>query len=191
MSESCQQVISSVTSALAHSRHSDYVEAFKADNSSDTTHQFLFFAKPELLDSSSKEQTESRLSLVLGRLEEFSLAIERAIVVNGKYLGKYHVVSEHYGVIDSIARNPHSHLPDTGRETFEREFKIPFETAHVIGGIEYLRLHHNLNPVELSHQWLDRGYTKLSGGCYCQYLADEDLYLFNGFFSRILFNEFF
>lgn len=147
--------------------------------------QFLCFLKPELLEG-ERQDIQARLELVFARLDAFELAIERAMVVSGRYLGQHRIISHHYGVIDRIARDPRAYLPDSGVEQFEELFGRPFEEAHVVGGVEYLRMRPDLTPDALSDAWLAGGYEKLGGGTYCQHLASESLYLFNGFYPKLL-----
>jgi nucleoside diphosphate kinase len=56
----------------------------------------------------------------------------------------------------------------------------------LVGGIEYLANHPDMDAAALSQKWLNGGYRRLGGGTYCQYIDKEDLYLINGFYPRLL-----
>jgi hypothetical protein len=58
--------------------------------------------------------------------------------------------------------------------------------VRVIGGIEYLQERADLNAAELTRQWLARGFTRLGSGTYCQYVEEDDVYLVNGFYPKLL-----
>ena len=179
------EILDAVIRALERAESDDYVDAYRAGERSSFEHQFLFFIKPEVFDGDERE-IEARLGIILERLSLHSVRIERALVVNGRYLERHRVVSEHYGVIDRIAHDPREALPETGRVVFLREFGMDIDSARIAGAFEYLRRHDELTPDTLSKAWLERGFTKLGGGCYCQYISGEDVYLFNGFYPKLL-----
>ena len=67
-------------------------------------HEFLFFIKPEITQESRKIQLRPILDLLLGQLQAFELKIKNALLLPAPYLNEYHIISQHYGIINAIAR---------------------------------------------------------------------------------------
>ena len=128
------------------------------------------------------------LVLILEKLKKSELEVKSIIALSGDYLDTYGIMSSHYGVIDSVARDPITEISDQGKGEFVNLSGRPMADSRVMGAFEYLSLHKELSADELGRMWLERGYNKLSGGTYCQFIKDEDLYLFNGFYPRLLEN---
>ena len=146
--------------------------------------QFLFFMKPELLENLAG--LEGVISLIMDGIHEYDFSIERMMVLSGRYLAEYGIISEHYGIIDAVARNPRENLAQKAADAFLSEYQISFDEAPVIGSIDYLDEYPDMSADELSKAWLDGGYKRLGSGTYCQYIDDKNLYLINGFYPRLL-----
>jgi hypothetical protein len=148
------------------------------------SNQFLFFMKPELTERS---QTFAAVAdFVFKKLADFNFSIERISVISGEYLAEYGIISDHYGIIDKTARAPVEAMRPNMWEAFESHFNVPGSKARVIGGIDYLKSHADIDEDELSRRWLDRGFIRLGSGTYCQYIDEEDVYLVNGFYPKLL-----
>ena len=150
----------------------------------DGSNQFLFFLKPELTESIDRFQVIA--DFILSKLNEFRLSIESVFVISGEYLAKNNVMSNHYGVIDAAAHSPEASMTESMWKNFEESFMKKREEARVVGGIPYLADHPQLDSATLSAAWLERGYTRLGSGTYCQYIEEENVYLVNGFYPRLL-----
>lgn len=163
----------------------EFLPIYAGTERASAEHQFLFFAKPEMFDDADQSTFEVRMRLFFETLSRFELTIEKIVALSGAFLDKHGIMSEHYGVIDSIARDPNRALSAEGRGTFRSLFghELP-DTA--VGGIQYLGMHPEIDPADLARAWLDRGFEKLSGGSYCQHLPEEDIYLFNAFYPQML-----
>ena len=146
--------------------------------------QFLFFLKPELTDAG--DQFDTILDFIFQQLGQFRMEVESVSVISGEYLAKFGIISDHYGIIDAAAKNPAATITNAMWSSFEEHFDRRRDEVQVIGGIPYLSGHQELDPEELSRVWLERGYFRMGSGTYCQYVADEDLYLVNGFYPRLL-----
>jgi hypothetical protein len=148
------------------------------------SNQFLFFLKPEL--TKSMDKFHSLAEFVFSKLDEFHLFIENAFIISGEYLAEHRVMSAHYGVIDAAAHSPETSMTPSMWKTFEESFMKKPEGARVVGSIPYLEEHPELDPAALSAAWLKREYTRVGSGTYCEYIDEEDLYLVNGFYPRLL-----
>ena len=146
--------------------------------------QFLFFLKPELMENLSR--FPEILSFIADKLDTFQFAVEGAAVISGLYLEEFGIVSEHYGIIDSAARDPYSAMTPGLWASFEKTFSADRDAARLVGGVTYLQDHPDLGAEALTEQWLRRGFTRLGSGTYCQYVEEEKVYLINGFYPRLL-----
>ena len=162
----------------------DFIPVEYKDDAPRGKNQFLFFMKPELFESLAR--FDSIVKLVTDGFRKYDFSIERIAVLSSRYLARYGVVSEHYGVIDAVARDPQQSLSDQAKGTFRSEYGINAGDANLIGAVRYLEERPAISAEELSRAWLNRGYKKLGGGTYCQFLADENIYLINGFYPRLL-----
>jgi hypothetical protein len=179
-------LIDPIREALAHMRSGDdrFQVLYDGTGSVSGRHQMLFFLKPEVLEESV--DLERVLTMSLGLMETFEMDVEAANLLPAGYLGDHRVVSEHYGVIDAVAREPRLALSEQAREAFRKAYNRDPDGAPLIGGIEYLERHPDLDAEALAIRWLAGDNTKLGGGTYCQPLPDENLFLINGFYPRML-----
>ncbi len=142
----------------------------------------LFFLKPELMRS---PRLPLVVELVAGSLAAASLAVESVVLLSGAYMEEHGIVAEHYGVIDAVARDPAANLSEQARVRF-RELYGRDPDERVVGGLDYLAAHPELDAEALAKLWLSGGADKLAGGTYCRPLPGEGLYLVNGFYPRML-----
>ncbi len=179
-----QNIIGAIRSC--RSGETDRSELYYTDATSNEKNEYLFFTKPEIQDTEDNSLISARLRIVFSKFEEFSFLPAKILVLSGLHMGRHGIVQEHYGVIDGIARAPSTALSESARKEFYNQFGRSLETVEIVGGMEYLERHPELTPDRLSRIWLDGDYRKLAGGTYCLYLEDEKLYLFNGFYPRII-----
>ena len=178
-------VRTSIIEGICRPSNDDHVILHRQPPSKTVENQFLFFAKPELLSADSEDYLEKRFSFILNKMSMYDFVVESVLLLSGNFLRQYNIIAEHYGVIDRIARNPLESLAQSGRSRFNEIFGRNLESVSAVGALEYVRNRSDITTAELSDQWLERGYEKLAGGSYCQYLENEDLYLFNGFYPYL------
>ena len=179
-----QEAFSAVIDAFR--RPVDFTSIYSAEVPIDLPHQFLFFAKPEIFDNCGDEAFGSRMQLLFDSIGRFELSIEEILLISGSFLDRHDVISDHYGVIDRVARDPIQALSDEGKQRFNDIFGTSIMDAPVIGGVDYLKGQTNIDAAGLATRWLDIGFDKLAGGSYCQFLPSENVYLFNGFYPDML-----
>jgi hypothetical protein len=179
-------LISAVCGATAEARGNGvHFTRIDVENTAVTgENQFLFFLKPELTEAT--ESLGDIMGYLLGTMADHGMAIESAAAISGEYLAKHGIVSEHYGIIDAAAKDPSSTITEAMRRVFEENFGLNSNDATLIGGVPYLQVHPELDSATLSNLWLERGYVRIGSGTYCQYVPEEDLYLVNGFYPRML-----
>lgn len=163
-----------------------YVHVYNPDSPEAARHEFLFFLKPELTANFNVERFRLIFDLITNKIDGFNLKINGVFILPGVYLENFGIISEHYGVIDKVARTPLEGFSEQAEKGFKREFGLSVNEANVIGAFEYLKLHPEMDPDTLATIWLSREYQKLAGGTYAEYFKDEDLYLVNGFYPRLL-----
>lgn len=161
-----------------------YIDFFLNDESASGSNQMLLFMKPEL--TADTADTEAIGAFVFEKLEQYGLSIENAFVISGGYIDKHRIICAHYGLIDAAAHAPMEIMTEAMWQRFEEVFGGKREEARLVGGVEYLEQHRELDVEDLSSGWLERGYEKLGSGVYCQRLEGEGLYLINGFYPRLL-----
>ena len=141
--------LTTVVSCVLKSSREDYRRVYSAEEDSTGKHQFLFFVKPELLDTGEEAPIRKRFELIFEAIERHELRIEGSMLLSGGFLARHSIVSEHYGVIDGVARNPDAYLAEAGVQRFFEIFDGRFKEARIVGAVEYLRAP-NLNGVHLS-----------------------------------------
>ncbi len=72
----------------------------------DQPHEFLFFIKPEILQIEDITRIGSILELLLRKISQFGLSIREIRLLGASYLEKYDIIAQHYGVINSLSRDP-------------------------------------------------------------------------------------
>jgi nucleoside diphosphate kinase len=163
-----------------------YLPVYNPDSPEAARHEFLFFLKPELTANFNVERFRLIYDLITNKIDGFNLKVNGVFILPGVYLEKYGIISEHYGVIDNVARKPLDGFSEQAVKSFKREFGLSVNEANVVGAFEYLKLHPELDPDTIATIWLSREYQKLAGGTYAEYFKEEDLYLVNGFYPRLL-----
>ena len=157
------------------------------DESASGEHEFLFFIKPEITLKESQIQLESILEMIFEKLAEFSMNISKVLLLPAKYLEKHNIIAQHYGVINAIAGNANN-LNSNAKLKFEELFRVPFNSANVLGGIEFQKEYPELTATSVDYIWQNSPTQKLGGGAYAQELKidGEAVYLVNGFHPRQL-----
>ena len=164
----------------------DFTSIYRSSVTTDLPHQFLFFAKPEMFDNCGDEAFGNRMQLLFDSIARFGFVIEEISLISGSFLNRHAVISDHYGVIDRVARDPINALSDEGKQRFHEIYGMSISDAPVVGGIDYIDEPSSMDAASLATRWLEIGFEKLTGGSYCQFLPGENRYLFNGFYPDML-----
>ncbi len=151
-------------------------------------HEFLFFIKPELTFLAGQNRLEPVLKMILQKFDTFHLEIGSVIMLASSYLERHHIIAQHYGVINALARNAKAHLTGKSQEIFSEKFKAGFDESTIYGGLEMLEKYPALSPLSLDYLWQNSPTVKLGSGAYCQALRidGKPVYLVNGFHPRQL-----
>jgi len=150
--------------------------------------EFLFFIKPEITLPGRGIQLEKILDFILNKTKAYNLDIRNVKVLAAKYLQKYDIIAQHYGVINQISRNAKAIISKEGKEKFESLYKCPLDEATVMGSIEFIEKYDTFSPRALDYLWQNGDMKKLAGGTYVTTLNldGEEVFLVNGFHPRQL-----
>lgn len=159
-----------------------------AQNTDDSTNEFLFFIKPELTLQDDKIDFKSISNLISDKIKEFNLSIKNIRFVNAAYLKKHQIINQHYGVIDQISGNCRKYVNQEAKDKFKEIYNDDFDTANVYGSKEFLKEYKFLTPTGLSFAWQNSVLKKLAGGTYSQKhtFDGNTVYIINGFHPRQL-----
>jgi hypothetical protein len=97
---------------------------------------FVLFLKPEVLALADGVKVEAILELVGSALEANKVRIGAIRILNGAYLGRYHIMEEHYGVINRVSRLGEKSLSAPTREKLMAECP---DADRILGGHEFLK----------------------------------------------------
>jgi len=97
---------------------------------------FVLFLKPEVLAARDGVKVEAILDLVLAALEKHRVNTGAIRVLNGHYLGRYHILEEHYGVINRASRLGAGALSEATRKKLMAECP---DIDRVLGGHEFMK----------------------------------------------------
>lgn len=152
--------------------------------------QFLFFIKPELTVESSSIKFNKILDLILEKLDAFGLKIHSARIVSAKYLEKFNIIDQHYGVIGNISNHGAGGMTDAAKKRFEEIFQVPAHKAILLGGMEFLRKYDFFEPHSLDCLWQNQEIVRIASGTYCEKIKidNDTVYLLNGFHPKQLGN---
>lgn len=181
-----EELLASLTEAIdtAKSGKKGYINFFNSEYENDGTNEMLFFLKPEL--TTVNHGFASIADYILEKIDEYNFAITSGFAISGSHIEEANLIAKHYGIIDTAARTGSAAFSDSMWKAFEEQFGEGKNSAKVLGGIEYLRDHAELDPDKLSEQWVQNGYSKIGSGVYCQHIAEESVYLVNGFYPQLL-----
>jgi len=168
--------------SLAQINETGYFEIFH-DNAACVGHQFLFFIKPEITVTLNTDNLQRILHMMLDQFSNYHLSITRMNILGAAYLEKYHIIDRHYGVINSLSKDPRTFLSPEAKEKFLTLFHRSTDEVKLLGGIEFLQHYPSHTPQSLNDLWQAQESVKLGGGAYCVSLIvqGEPLYLINGF----------
>jgi nucleoside diphosphate kinase len=141
---------------------------------------FVLFLKPELLDIRGGVKVEPILELVLAALHRYAVKVGAIRVLNGQYLGRYHIIEEHYGVINRASRLGEKALSEPTRKKLLAEC---VGVDRILGGHEFLKAYPDVSAIALNIISDTLKTRKISGGKYYAVLnvAGERIVVLNPF----------
>lgn len=150
--------------------------------------EMLFFSKPEVTLPDENIRLEDIFHIILTKFQDYAMYISRVNVISAAYLADYHIIDQHYGVINSIAKNAAQNMSDTAAKTFNAIYNKTVSEAKVLGGLEFLEHYPDYTASSLNTLWESKKADKLAGGTYCVPLTihGEEVYLVNGFHPQQL-----
>jgi len=161
-----------------------YTSTEKKDNKEN---EFIFFIKPEITLKSESIKIDSILDMMFEKIEQFGLEIKDVKILSAKYLKEHSIISQHYGVINKIASNPHEYLSEQAKENLLKYAETDsFDKINVLGAFQFLDKYPSFNSDSLDVLWQNISLSKLAGGTYCEKVkVDADTaYLLNGFHPK-------
>ncbi len=141
---------------------------------------FVLFLKPEVLDIRDGVKVEAILDIVQAALRSYSVNVGAVRVLNGQYLGRYHIIEEHYGVINRASRLGEKALSERTRKKLMAEC---VGIDRILGGHEFLKAYPDVSAFALNIISDTLKTRKISGGKYYAVLevAGERIVVLNPF----------
>lgn len=185
-----ENLIKRISDSVEKARSESFVvEEIYSDSSAETgKNEFLFFIKPEVLDTPGGVKTDQVLALILEKIKAFGLTIHNARVLSAQYLEEHNIIAQHYGVINSIAKDAVGSMSEGAKDKFKALFGGDVSEFKVLGGLEVLDQYPDFNAFSLDYIWQNLENKKLAGGTYVEVVKvdNETLHIINGFHPRQL-----
>lgn len=167
--------------------------------------EFLFFLKPEITVETDSIELEKILDLIFSKIEAFGFNIHNINILSAKYLKKYKIAEQHYGVINKISSNAKLNIAESAKDKFKYLYGIDIEDIEFIGGHEYLEKFPDESSASLNYIWDSKedawknkyqnlplkevedlnkaNNVRLAGGTYCKIIIKENIpyAVLNGF----------
>jgi hypothetical protein len=149
--------------------------------------EFLIFLKPEIFMDSPEFQ-EKRIEFINGKLEEFGVTVEGAMIVGGKYIEEKGLMASHYGFINQVSNTASSLVTAEDRKKMTELLGEDCTNTMVLGGHEALRKFQDMTPKALDDFWFTKKSFKIKSGMYFQKYtyAGVDFLLVDGFHPQQL-----
>ena len=141
---------------------------------------FVLFMKPEVLAVDDGVEVGAILELVLQALRAHAVNTGAIRVLNGHYLGRYHLMEEHYGVINRASRLGEAALSAATRKKLMAECP---KVDRILGGHEFLEKYPEVSAFALNIISDTLGTKKIASGKYYAVLnvAGERVVVLNPF----------
>jgi len=124
---------------------------------------FVLFLKPEVLALADGVQVEAILDLIGAALRKHAVKTAAIRVLNGQYLARYHIMEEHYGVINRASRLGEAALSAATRKRLMAECP---DADRVVGGHEFLKEFPDVSAFALNIIADTLGTRKIASGKY-------------------------
>jgi hypothetical protein len=146
---------------------------------------FVLFLKPEVLAVDDGVDVKAIVALVLAALDKHAVRTGAIRVLNGHYLGRYHIMEEHYGVINRASRLGAAALSEATRKKLMAACP---DADRVLGGHELLKEFPEVSAFALNIIADTIGTKKIaSGKYYCVLnIAGERVVILNPFHPQQL-----
>jgi nucleoside diphosphate kinase len=150
--------------------------------------EFLFFIKPEITSPSSSINLERTLTLIQNRIENFGFNLHNIKILSAKYLDKYDIIAQHYGVINRVSTKAKENLTESAAEKFTDIYGKTVHEVNITGALEFLDQYPEFNAYTLEKHWRTLESKKLGSGIYCvkTMIGPDVIYLINGFHPKQL-----
>lgn len=181
-----QQILHRIMAAKVKSTAISKIFEDKDDH--DQQHEFLFFIKPEIIQFDDEDKMKAILELLLGKISQFGFIIRDIRLLGASYLEKFDIIAQHYGVINSLSRDPLKVFTAETKSKFREVYGHAPEDVKILGSLQFLQQYPSFTPDSLQQLWQLSQTAKLSGGNYCALVkaGGEDVYLINGFHPKQL-----
>lgn len=147
--------------------------------------EYCLFLKPELtaLGTTFSQAYE----LVQERLAAFDQHIVAAVALDATYLERHRIMSQHYGVIDTISRNP-AEMSDEARTKLASSLGDELSSYSQVGALQFLNEYPMFSAEALAIFYSNLSNIKLAGGTHCvrSNIRGRKVLLFNGFYPEQL-----
>jgi len=156
---------------------------FEDKTGNDPLHEFLFFIKPEITILEDRTKLSSILDMTFGKISQHNLHIGEIRLLTASYLHKYDIMARHYGVINSMSREPLEHLSGEARSRFTEAYGKRPEEVKLLGSLQFLEQYPDFSAGTLEDLWKQGQSVKLAAGTYCARVRvnGEEVFLINGF----------
>jgi hypothetical protein len=124
---------------------------------------FVLFLKPEVLAVDDGVKTAAIIDLVFGALRSRAVSTGAIRVLNGPYLGRHHMIEDHYGVINRASRLGDGALSAETRKKLTAE--VP-NADRILGGHELIKEFPEVSAFALNIMADTLGTKKIASGKY-------------------------
>ena len=157
-------------------------------NEDEATNQFCFFLKPGVTETHPGANFQDILELIINKINYFNLRIDEVHVLPSQYLQQNRIMNQHYGILDSLARNAVVCMSDQMRRQFREAYGVEASDVDLLGGFEFIKRFKDVSPVALDIIWSNIEHQRLSSGCFCGKvkIGNEVVFVINGFTPRQL-----
>ena len=134
-----------------------------ADDPPQGRNHFVLFLKPEVLAVDDGVKAAAIIDLVSGALRSRAVSTGAIRVLNGSYLGRHHIIEEHYGVINRVSRLGEGALSPETRNKLVAECP---GLDRILGGHELLKEFPEVSAFALNIMADTLGTKKIASGKY-------------------------
>jgi hypothetical protein len=144
--------------------------------------EYCLFIKPDLTGLGKSFARPA--AVILERLRAFGQVPSAAATMEASYLVRHGIMSQHYGVIDTVSKRGVSALSDIAQATLRKTFGPELDSGlEIYGAHEFLQKFPYFNPKSLAVLYDNMTNVKLAGGTHCVRVTVQGrpLLILNGF----------
>jgi hypothetical protein len=157
------KIVGAVTEVSRASGPSEQWISPLADEPPKGKNHFVLFLKPEVLAVDDGVKTAAIIDLVSGALRSRAVSTGAIRVLNGPYLGRHHIIEDHYGVINRASRLGEGALSEETRKKLTAE--VP-NADRILGGHELIKEFPEVSAFALNIMADTLGTKKIASGKY-------------------------